>query len=60
MPEEYTAVSISKKLKNTVDLIVKTSSQYTSTSEFVKEAIRDKIKEVLATDQNLKQLRKKF
>ena len=52
----YKTVSIPKELYNTTKLIVDTSPQYTSVSEFVKESIRDKIKDVLKTQQNVKRI----
>ena len=56
MPKEYTTVSITKELNNTIKLIVNTSSRFTSVSEFVKEAIREKIKQAIEIDQNLKKI----
>jgi len=57
IPKGYTTVSIPNDLYNTVKIVVKTSSRFTSISEFVKEAIREKIRRAIEVDQNLKKIR---
>jgi len=52
--KKYTTVSIPIQLYNTVRLIVNSSSRYTSISEYVKEAIREKITKSLDVDKSLK------
>jgi Arc/MetJ-type ribon-helix-helix transcriptional regulator len=54
MSQKYKTVSIPINLYETVRMIVKISPRYISMSEFVKEAIRDKIKNSLEIDQTLK------
>ena len=52
--KNYTTISVPRELYETVRIIVKSNPQYTSISEFAKEAIRDKIRETIKTQQNVK------
>ena len=58
--KSYTTVSIPIQLYNTVRLIIKSSPRYTSISEFVKEAIREKIERNLEVDKALRTRLREF
>jgi len=55
--KDYTTVSLPIQLYRQTKLIVQTSSQYTSVSEFVKEAIREKISRALDIEKDLRRMK---